>query len=151
MKVAIVIALLVPLLIAGYFTVLGFVSRSSQPPGMDNDRLSVCSQKPNCVSSEEGTDSQHKVEPFTAGALTIKQLALLVEGIGGKVVLVNNEYLAAEFSSSLFGFVDDLELRIDHDNDLLHIRSASRVGHSDFGVNRKRVDQIRARLAEQNP
>lgn len=150
MKVAIVIALLVPLLIAGYFTVLGFVSRSSQPSGMDNGRLSACSQKPNCVSSEEGTGSLHKIEAFTAGSLTIKQLALLVEDIGGKVVLVNNAYLAAEFSSSLFGFVDDLELRIDPDNGLLHIRSASRVGHSDFGVNRKRVDQIRTRLEEQN-
>lgn len=150
MKVAIVIAILVPLLIVGYFAVLGVISRSGQPPGMENGRLSVCSQKPNCVSSEEETDSQHKVEPITAGSLTIKQLALLVEDMGGKVVLVNNAYLAAEFSSSLFGFVDDLELRIDLQDDLLHIRSASRVGHSDFGVNRKRVDQIRARLEEQN-
>lgn len=50
--------------------------------------------------------------------------------------------MAAIFTSKFFGFVDDLECRIDQANHTIHLRSASRVGHSDFGANRKRVALI---------
>lgn len=52
-------------------------------------------------------------------------------------------YFAATFSSAFFGFVDDVEVRIDPQQALIHLRSASRIGYSDFGANRKRLDQLK--------
>jgi uncharacterized protein (DUF1499 family) len=74
------------------------------------------------------------------------QLALL--DLGGVIVLVENGYLAATFQSPLFRFVDDVELRLDRPSGVIHIRSASRVGRSDLGKNRERVEAIRRRFNE---
>jgi uncharacterized protein (DUF1499 family) len=63
--------------------------------------------------------------------------------MGGSIQAENENYLAATFSSTIFGFVDDLELRIDPVQKVIHIRSASRVGYSDAGVNRKRIALLR--------
>ncbi len=62
---------------------------------------------------------------------------------------VTDDYLHAECSSAVFGFVDDLELHLRPAEKLIAVRSASRVGHSDFGVNRKRVEQLRSLLIKQ--
>ena len=56
------------------------------------------------------------------------------------------DYLYAEYSSALFGFVDDVEFYFPPETHIIHVRSASRLGHSDLGVNRKRIEAIRARL-----
>lgn len=58
------------------------------------------------------------------------------------IIKAENNYLAATFTSSLFKFVDDFELRLDNDGNKLHIRSASRLGYSDFGVNKRRVEHF---------
>ena len=57
------------------------------------------------------------------------------------------DYLYAEFASRLLGFVDDVEFYFPPNERIIHVRSASRLGHSDFGVNRKRIEDIRAKLA----
>ncbi|HEY5717459.1 MAG TPA: DUF1499 domain-containing protein, partial [Motiliproteus sp.] len=66
-----------------------------------------------------------------------------IEAQGGVLVRVQDDYLAATFTSSLFGFVDDLEARLELDKQQIQLRSASRVGHSDLGANRTRVELLR--------
>ncbi|HPE60748.1 MAG TPA: DUF1499 domain-containing protein [Thiolinea sp.] len=129
--------------------VLGVQSRQGQPPGLLDGHLRPCADKPNCVCSETGGNVAHSVPPipvsgFDSGLLTRVEQAVI--DMGGRVVRVQDNYLAVTFRSSIFGFVDDLELRLDTRHTLLHVRSASRVGYSDLGVNRRRVDELRRRL-----
>jgi uncharacterized protein (DUF1499 family) len=63
---------------------------------------------------------------------------------GGRIEEETTGYLRATFTTRVFRFVDDLELRIDERNGLIQVRSASRVGFSDMGLNRKRVENLRA-------
>jgi uncharacterized protein (DUF1499 family) len=65
-----------------------------------------------------------------------------------KVVTVKANYIHAEFRSRLFGFVDDVEFSFDEDPKTVHLRSASRTGYYDFGVNRKRMERIRAQFTD---
>jgi uncharacterized protein (DUF1499 family) len=69
--------------------------------------------------------------------------------LGGDIQTQDNQYLAATFSSSFFGFIDDVELRIDSQQHLIHFRSAARIGHSDFGINQKRADALKQTLHQQ--
>jgi len=124
------------------FIMLGKKSQKGAAPGLVDGRLTACSSKPNCVSSEDGTDAEHKIDPLTGVLLPDVQKA--VEGIGGVITSSQDGYFAAEFSSGIFKFVDDVEARQDGEN--VHIRSASRVGHSDAGVNKKRMGALRAAL-----
>ena len=122
---------------------------AGQPPGgigLNDGRLAPCSGKPNCVISQGG-DKQHHIEPITYeggknGAVeTIEQV---VQGMAGtRIVTQTDHYLHIEFRSKLIGFVDDVEFFFP-DTGIIHMRSASRVGYSDFGVNRKRLEKIRA-------
>lgn len=119
--------------------------------GLADGRLRPCPASPNCVCSESYPGSQpvHMISPITAHGDIDEFWQLLRDDIaanGGDVVDESSGYLRAEFSSTLFRFVDDLELRLDRRDGVIHIRSASRVGHSDFGANRKRVEAIWSRL-----
>ena len=144
------ISILLLLLIVGFlilFFVLGLVSRSGEANGLVEGRLSKCPDKPNCVCSEHKSNINHYVEPIAvsidneAGVLPV--LKSSIHEMGGSVQTESDNYLAATFTSSFFRFVDDLELRIDPGASLIHVRSASRVGHSDMGVNRQRVELLR--------
>jgi uncharacterized protein (DUF1499 family) len=68
--------------------------------------------------------------------------------MGGKIMHEDDYYLWATFSTKIFRFVDDLELRMDENNGVIHIRSGSRVGYSDMGANRRRIENFRIRFAE---
>ena len=72
---------------------------------------------------------------------TSVDVVIIKEG-GGEVSVAREEYIAATFSVSLFGFIDDVECRLDTSKNRIHIRSASRVGHSDLGVNKKRAETM---------
>lgn len=131
---------------------LGLYSQTGQAPGLQNGKLMPCPEKPNCVSSESAPTNSHAVAaieltPEMGGEpmLIIKQA---VENLGGDVSTSDDNYLAATFTSDIFGFVDDVEFRIDNASKLIHVRSSSRVGYSDFGANRKRVEAIRAAIKE---
>jgi uncharacterized protein (DUF1499 family) len=87
-----------------------------------------------------------KFEPGDADSIWAELTNVVVE-LGGKLTHNAPPYLAATFSSDVFGFVDDVEFLISNDSGTVHVRSASRVGYSDLEVNRKRVEAIRARLA----
>ena len=69
--------------------------------------------------------------------------------MGGQIEQDTGAYLWAAFRSKGYRFVDDLECRMDIDSKVIHVRSASRVGHSDLGVNRKRVEALRSKMAQQ--
>lgn len=125
------------------------VQMSSPVPhlGMVNEKLLKCGSKPNCVCSEYKDDTDHFIEPIilaqSSSAKAAKDLKEIIAEAGGELRIEKKSYLAATFSSAFFGFVDDLEFRIDFANDKIHIRSASRLGYSDLGVNRKRVQRIK--------
>ena len=110
-------------------------------------RLAPCPGKPNCVSSW-ATDASHHIEPLTLTGSqdnAMGRLEIILRGVPRvKIVTVDGGYLHAEFKSALFGFVDDVEFMAAPAAGVIHVRSASRVGYSDLGANRKRVENIRA-------
>ena len=111
------------------------------------DRLALCPDSRNCVSSE-ALSERHSISPIVAFGETdeiVKRLAETIESMpGGKVAIIDGPYLRAEFTSKLFRFIDDLECRYDENNEVIHVRSASRAGYSDFGANRRRVESLRS-------
>lgn len=120
--------------------------------GIKDGRLSVCPASPNCVSSD-ATDGAHAVAPFqlvVSPSDGWRALRVVLDGLPRtKIISATDDYLHAECSSAVFGFVDDLELHVRPAENLIAVRSASRLGHSDFGVNRKRVEQLRSLLIKQ--
>jgi len=117
--------------------------------GVTNGRLAPPPRKPNCVSSQaDPADAVHHIAPLELkgdAAAAMKKLRAVVEGMARtKVIESRADYLYAEFSTALMGYVDDVEFYCD--GRAIHVRSASRLGHSDLGVNRKRVEAIRAAL-----
>ena len=145
-KAILIIAVLISLLIAARFYMLGTVSKSGKPPGLVGGRLTPCPDSPNCVMSEIAENDSHSIPPVRYPAVmtrdAINAIKHTIQKIGGEIRIEEEAYLAAIFTSKLFGFVDDLEVRHDRTNRTIHLRSASRVGHSDFGANRKRVELI---------
>jgi len=111
--------------------------------------LAPCPDSPNCVSSQAPeSDHEHYIAPFRfsgdpAAAWRRLKTAVLEEK-RVTVMAEQSDYLRAEMRSLLFRFVDDVEFSLAANQGLIHVRSASRVGYSDFGVNRKRVERIRA-------
>ncbi|MCF6338367.1 MAG: DUF1499 domain-containing protein [Gammaproteobacteria bacterium] len=149
-----VIGLLV--IIGLYFLGLSVSSRKPPDLGMLNDQLRTCPATPNCVSSER-QDTEAYIEPLKVTATTNdawneawKNAKQAVTENGGEVVTERADYFHARFVTPLMRYIDDVELRIDKDNQLIHIRSASRIGHSDFGANRKRVTKIRMTYLEKS-
>ena len=115
--------------------------------GVRNGRLAACPGSPNCVSTQ-AENQEHWIEPLQTEAHDDGVISLLVEIVREMprttVVEQTGEYLRVEFRSRLFRFCDDVEFYHDRRSGLVHFRSASRVGHSDLGVNRRRMEQIRA-------
>nr|WP_197501607.1 DUF1499 domain-containing protein [Hyphomonas sp. Mor2] len=138
-----VIGLVVLILLGvGAFAFLGMQSRGGEAPGLVEGRLADCPSSPNCVSSEAGTADDKQVAPLPLAAWA--DLPTVIAEMGGEITAQDESYLAAEFSSSLFGFVDDVEFRLTGAD--IQVRSASRVGHSDAGVNSARVADLREKL-----
>ena len=137
------------MVMGGFLGLTACVSGSADGPGLREGRLRPCPPKPNCVCSEM-TDEAHLVPPVAVKAEDwprIQELAhRAVEELGGRVERADEKYLWATFRSRIFRFVDDLELRFDEAEKVVHLRSASRLGYSDFGVNRKRVAALRKQL-----
>ena len=134
------------------FFALSFLTKSTSATGILNGRLSQCPQKPNCVCSEYQDDTAHAIAPIQIPAeITEKPLPLMkkvIQELGGEIQSETDIYLAATFTSKFFRFVDDVEIRVDSAENLIHIRSASRAGYGDMGANKARVTLIRALFAE---
>lgn len=142
-KIIVLIVLVLLVLGAGRFFLLVQQSKSGTAPGLVDGVLSPCPASPNCVSSEAGTDESHAVAPLPLDVW--EQLPGVIESEGGKIIVSRDSYIAAEFSTPVLGFVDDVEFR--KAQDTVQVRSASRVGYSDLGANKKRVEALRAALS----
>lgn len=111
--------------------------------------LPACPSSPNCVSSQ-AADTAHFIAPFKiVGALDVAYLSLKNALLRQDRTVITRETehaLHAEATSLIFRFIDDVDVILDSEARLFHIRSASRVGYGDFGVNRKRVENLRSQL-----
>jgi uncharacterized protein (DUF1499 family) len=114
--------------------------------GVSNGRLAPCRRTPNCVSSQaDPADAEHHIAPLKG---TMEAVRKAVESLPrATIVSEKQNYLYAEFRSKLLGFVDDVEFF--HDGNSIQVRSASRLGRRDFGVNRNRVERLRTLLSRQ--
>ncbi len=122
--------------------------------GVHDGKLAPCPASPNCVSSQS-SDKDHAVEPFPFTGTPVEAMAKLKVVLStmprARIVTATENYLHAEFTSALFRFVDDVEFRLDESARTIHLRSASRVGSSDLGVNRKRIEDLRESMNLQIP
>ncbi len=120
--------------------------------GVKDGRLAPPKRTPNCVSSQaDPSDVQHYIEPIAFKGPPAEAMQAAARAIDAmersRVIHQERAYLYAEFRSRLLGYVDDLELLYDEKAGVFHVRSASRLGRRDYGVNRKRVEALRRRLA----
>jgi uncharacterized protein (DUF1499 family) len=119
-------------------------------PSPMTDTLAACPASPNCVSSQ-ASDAAQRVEPLRYGgdaAVAMRRLRSVVEAMPrARVVAASDTALHAEFTSRLLRFVDDVDCVVDPAAGVIQIRSASRLGYSDLGANRSRVEAIRAAFA----
>lgn len=122
--------------------------------GVTNQRLSPCPASPNCVCSQ--SDSQiHFVKPIPYSGTDKQALQRLTNILnqmrGCQIVKQEEDYLHAIVRSRCFRFADDVEFWIDSRQNEIQVRSASRVGYSDLGVNRERVEAIRQQFENSTP
>ncbi len=119
--------------------------------GVINGTLAACPDSPNCVSSQAG-DERHRIEPFATGGDPEAAFARLIEIVRRRpdatVIDSTGTYLRVELRTTFF--IDDAEFLLDRERRLIHLRSASRVGYSDLGLNRRRIEEIRRQLPREN-
>ena len=117
--------------------------------GIQQAGLAACPASPNCVSSD-ANDSAHRVAPFVLNAPPAKAWktvrAVVAAMPDTRVVAASASRLHSEATSEIFGFVDDLELQLRVSQGIIAVRSASRLGYGDMGVNRRRVEELRKAL-----
>jgi uncharacterized protein (DUF1499 family) len=117
--------------------------------GLQNGKFAACATTPNCVNSQ-ARDAEHQIDPIRYSTkpelawATLKQTILKTPK--ATIVTETPDYLYAEYTSKLMGFVDDVEFHLNPDAAVIEVRSASRLGESDLGVNRQRIEAIRDQL-----
>jgi uncharacterized protein (DUF1499 family) len=126
-----------------------FAGKRPNNLGVSNGKLALCPNSPNCVSSQS-TDTVHKIAPLTFTSTPQQAIANIKNIIQSlprtKIITETEDYLYVEFKSALLGFIDDVEFYLDSHANVIQVRSASRLGQSDLGVNRQRIETIRAKL-----
>ena len=131
------------------FSLIPFLTAcAGEPPqniGVQNGRLTACPESPNCVSSFE-SDAEHGIQPLQASLRQVEQVLLGLDE--ANIVESTDGYLYAEFTSRLMRYVDDVEFLEDSTAGVIHVRSASRLGYTDLGANRKRIENIRGLLTQ---
>lgn len=114
--------------------------------GVIDGKLQPCPNSPNCVSSQ-ANDPEHSIAPLTftgdpsAAIANLQKIILAMPRT--KIITAEGKYLYAEFTSAIMGYVDDVEFFANPDKGIIEVRSASRLGESDLGVNRQRIEAIR--------
>jgi uncharacterized protein (DUF1499 family) len=144
-----ILMLTLPVAMVAILRLINARSAGTADLGVRDGHLAPCGDQPNCVGSQ-GTDPGHQIEPLHIKG-TMKEarrqvLDLLTSLPRTRLVTQRPDYLHVEFKSFVFGFVDDVEFQFVEGGNIIHVRSASRLGHSDLGVNRRRVEMIRRRL-----
>jgi uncharacterized protein (DUF1499 family) len=131
-----------------------FAGSRPQGLGYQNGQFKPPSWKPNTVSSTVGKDDKHYIAPLTAtgsvaiGSLWKKLDAHVSANKSATIITRKDGYLYAEYKSAGMGFVDDVEFALDEKAGVIHVRSASRLGIRDFGVNHARIEAIREAIAK---
>ncbi|MDJ0598553.1 MAG: DUF1499 domain-containing protein [Crocosphaera sp.] len=114
--------------------------------GVNNGELHPCPSTPNCVNSQS-EDAEHAIKPLTYQGDAKEAIAKLKDIINQQeitqIVSETDDYLYAQFTSHWMGFVDDVEFYANENQGVIDVRSASRLGESDLGVNRERIETIR--------
>lgn len=146
------IALVVAGLVLVLFLALSWASRKSSYAGtLAGQRLPACPDTPNCVCSD-AEDPVHAIPPLRLQGdpgEAWKGLQSAFQAMPGMTLVESREdYLRLECRTPLFGFIDDLELQFRPEEAVVAVRSASRVGRSDLGANRKRIESLRTLLTE---
>ncbi len=136
-----------------YLMVSAGCSGNSPKPGVTDGRLRPCPNTPNCVNSQ-AADKRHGIAPIAYEGERQQArkhlLNILQQMPRTEIVVSEPDYIRATFRSLIFRFVDDGEFYFP-DESLIHVRSASRLGYSDLGVNRRRIETIRQALTAQGP
>ncbi|PKG37766.1 DUF1499 domain-containing protein [Psychromonas sp. Urea-02u-13] len=155
MKKHVSILLLSSVLLAG-------CSGTSPTLGISDGQLKACPESPNCVSSQ-ATDKQHAIAPIvfngSAKQAQMQLLSVINTWDRSKVIVVKEDYIRVEFTSAIMRFIDDVEfyfpaVSMAKDNTektektVIQVRSASRLGESDLGVNRERIEKITEQLTD---
>ncbi len=152
-----VIVVLLVIVLAVAAGQLGFLQGTAPTDlGVRDGRLKPPSMTENSVSSQAALYPDHPQRKYAdiaplpvkgEGPATIAQIKAIVEGMdGAKVIKSEPGYLYAQFTTKLMKYVDDVEFWFDPAANVIHVRSASRVGRGDLGVNRKRIEAVRAAL-----
>ncbi len=112
--------------------------------GVKDGKLADCPDSPNCVCSQSSAPG---AKIASLPMVSIDLLKKVINSMEGTIIVAESSgYLYIEFKTKLMGFVDDVEFYLDRSQNVIHVRSASRLGKSDLGVNRQRVEAIRAKL-----
>lgn len=149
-----IVSYVILLVVVGFLLVANNIFAGNPPTniGVNNGMLTGCPATPNCVSSQVAAiDREHTISPLPLTAdnpTTIAKLKREIQLIpGNRIIKETDNYIYAEFKSKLMGFVDDVEFYLNNDRKIIQVRSASRLGESDLGVNRQRIKEIRVKLA----
>ena len=125
--------------------------KTQKPIGIVDGKFYPCPNTPNCVSTQ-ATDAKHKISPISySGAMSeVKEKIIkIVNSLKRTKIITNTEnYIHAEVRTATFKFVDDVEFFFDDSEKIVQFRSRARSGHSDMGVNRKRMEKIREMLID---
>ncbi|EPJ48786.1 MAG: hypothetical protein OFPI_27900 [Osedax symbiont Rs2] len=149
MKKALICIAAIIILIFSAFMWLGHSSSSGRALGLAEGKLQPCPTNPNCVYSDTNsdTDGEHYIAALDisnySASDSMLSISQIIFELKGQISSENDSYISATFTSAVFRFVDDFEVRLDSQQQLIHFRSASRIGKSDLGVNRKRVAAIK--------
>jgi uncharacterized protein (DUF1499 family) len=134
------------------FGLLGLIGCAGERPknlGVQNGTLSACPSSPNCVSSQS-SDERHRIAPLAFSGDPDAAFSGLRRILGQRrdtvIIEDTTDYLRVELRTALF--VDDGEFLLDRDGRVIHVRSASRLGYSDLGKNRSRIEEIRNEFAQ---
>jgi uncharacterized protein (DUF1499 family) len=141
--------LILPFLAIGFMLMTGCQQTVSVTTGLKDGKLRPCPDKHSCVCTQDRSE-RHRIDPIRyAGTQeeTREKLLMVVRHMAqSTLVKADPDYIHVEFRSSFFEFVDDVEFLFDDEAKLIHFRSAARKGYYDFGVNRKRMEEIRKRF-----
>jgi len=140
------------IIFGGIIILWGISSCSGSRPeklGLKNKLFTPCPRSPNCVLSLK-SDAKHRILPLAyAGSLEVAKERLnqvILSHENARIITQNGDYWHVEFTSRWMSFVDDVEFYFMESEELIHVRSASRMGYYDYEVNRKRGEKIRFRF-----
>jgi uncharacterized protein (DUF1499 family) len=132
--------------ITAVMAILARVVKSPANLGVSNGKLAPCPNSPNCVSTQS-QDARHQIDPIpyttslTEAKATLLQIIRSMERT--QIIRDNPTYIHAEFRTKGIGYVDDVEFSLDQEAGVIHFRSSARLPYYDWGVNRKRMEEIR--------